>query len=69
MNQMKLLTLMLGLTALVTGAYFVKKGDTLAVVASSSKEKSKLAGDILASTIKIQPQKPNLPQLILDVIS
>ena len=29
MNQMKLLTLMLGLTALVTGAYFVKKGDTL----------------------------------------
>jgi len=29
MNQMKLLTLLLGLTALVTGAYFVKKGDTL----------------------------------------
>lgn len=47
----------------------VKKGDTLAVIHSSSKEKSSLAGDILASAITIRPQKPSLPQLVLDVIS
>ncbi len=47
---------------------YVEKGDTLAVIYSTSSEKSNLAGNIMDAAINIQQHKPMQPPLILDII-